>query len=169
MSNATDVNDFLLAGGVPAAKFAQIGDTVRGTVVSSVVTQQTDLKSGEPKLFKNGDQMMQVVITLQTDERDASIENDDGLRKLYVKSQMTAAVGKALRDAGAKLAVGGTLAVQFQSEIPSTTPGFNATKQYVAQYRPPAPSTEAANDLLNAGGPTPTAPAAAAPTADSLI
>lgn len=158
---ATDsVNDFLLSGGVPAAKFPAIGTTVKGTIVSSEVTQQTDYATGAPKTYDDGSPMKQVVITLQTDERDATVDGDEGLRKLYVRGQMTAALRDALRQAQAKLEIGGTLAVQYSSDKPSEKRGFNPMKVYTAQYRPPAPSTDAANDLL--GGQA--APAAVAPS-----
>lgn len=164
MTATDNVNDFLLAGGVPSAKFPNVGTLVKGVVVSSEVTQQTTL-DGTPKTFDNGDPMRQVVITLQTDERDPSIDGDDGQRKLYVKSQMTAAVREALRNADAKLEVGGVLAVKFDSEEPNKKAGLSPKKVYVAQYKPPAPSTADANDLLGAGN----GAAPATPAADDLV
>lgn len=141
----TDPNDFLMAGGVPACKFPTIGTTAKGTIVASQVTQQTDIK-GTPKTFDDGNPMQQVVITLQTDLRDPAINDDQGLRKLYVKGQMQAAIRDALRAAGARLEAGGILAVQYESDKPAEKVGFNATKIYRAQYV--APSATAANDLL---------------------
>lgn len=148
MSN-DNVNDFLLGGGgAPSAKFPTVGTTVKGTVVSNDVTQQTDFTTGEPKKWKDGSPMMQVVVTLQTDERDPAIDNDDGQRRIYVRGQMTNAVRDALRDAKCKLAVGGTLAVQYVADKASDKPGLNPAKQYRAQYQPP--SSDAANNLLGA-------------------
>lgn len=152
-----DPNDFLLSGGVPAAKFPTVGSTVKGTVVSSEVTQQSDYATGAKKFYDNGDPMMQVVITLQTDQHDSDIADDTGLRKLYVKGQMTAALREALRASGARLEVGGTLAVQYVEDKPSEKRGFNPTKVYRAQYQPAAAG--AVNDLL--GAPSAQAPAAA--------
>lgn len=159
---ATDsVNEYLLSGGVPAAKFPEIGAIVKGTVIASEVSQQTDYATNAPKFYDDGKPVMQVVVTIATDERDPSVENDDGTRKLYVRGQMTAAVREALRQAGARLEVGGTLAVQYASDKPSEKRGFNPQKIYKAQYVPPASGTEAANDLIT-GAP-------AAPSATSLI
>lgn len=167
MSN-TDVNDFILSGGVPAAKFPMIGTVVKGTIVGSDVQQQLDFDTGKPKFFDDGKPMMQAVITLQTDDRDPSIDGDEGLRRVFVRGQMTAAVREALRTAGAKLEVGGTLAVQFTEEkVNPEKPHRKPAKQYVAQYKPPAAGTAATNDLL---GTSSAAPAAAQPpTAASLI
>lgn len=147
MSN--DPNDFLLSGGIPACKFPTIGTTVKGTVQNSEVVQQTDFATSKPKFYDDGNPMMQVVITLATDEHDPQVDNDDGQRKLYVKGQMRQAVAEALRKAGAKLEKGGMLAVQYVEDKPSETRGFNPTKVYRAQYAPPAQT--AANDALLAG------------------
>lgn len=166
---ATDVNDFLLAGGVPAAKFDNLNDIVKGNVVDSAVSQQTDFATKKPKFYDDGNPMMQAVITLQTDERDPSVEDDDGRRKVYVKGQMTQALRDALRASGpnTKLEIGGVLAVQFIESEPSGK--GNPKKIYRAQYRPPAPGTDAANDLLGSGTPAPAAAPASQPAPDDLI
>lgn len=146
---AIDVNDLLAEGAkVPAAKFESIGDAVAGTIAEvdarqCLVYGTTDLDwwdtaKTEPK--------MQVVITLQTDQRDASIEDDDGRRRVYAKkpSKMLTAIATAL--GGRRLEVGGRLAVKFTDEEPHKNPAFNAIKGYAAAYEPPA--SNAAADLL---------------------
>lgn len=157
-----DVNDYLLSSGIPAAKFPAVGATVKGTVVASEVMQQTDYATNQPKFYEDGKPMQQVVITLQTADRDPDIDGDEGLRKLYVRGQMTAAVRDALRAAGAKLERDGILAVRYIGDKPSEKRGFNPAKQYQAQYQPP--SAGAANDLLAADS----QPAVGVP-AESLI
>jgi hypothetical protein len=143
-----DANDLLLSGGVPAAKFETIGTVVKGVIVAADVTQQTDISTGQPKNWPDGNPMMQVVVTLQTDQRDANVDDDDGTRRLFVRGQMQAAVRDALRKAGAKLEVGGTLAVQYEADEPAKQRGFNPKKLYRAEYAAPLPGTEAANGLL---------------------
>lgn len=158
---ATDVNEFLMGGGIPAAKFDTIGDIVKGTIVNSEVAQQTEFGTGVLKTWDDGRPMMQAVITLQTAERDPQVDDDQGLRKLYVRGQMQAAVRDAVRRSGASgLELGGTLAVQYKENEPAKQRGFNPKKVYVAQYVAPTPGTDAANDLL--GGAASDAPAAAA-------
>lgn len=142
----TDPNDILLGSGVPSAKFPTIGTLVKGVVEFSEVNQQTDIK-GEKKFYDDGNPMQQIVVTLMTDERDPEIDNDDGRRKLYVKGQMTKAIGDALRQAGARLEVGGTLAVKFEEEEAPKQKGYSPTKVYRAAYKAPA---AAGNDLLGA-------------------
>lgn len=141
-----DPNDFLLGGGgAPAAKFPTIGTVIKGTVLNSEVAQQIDFATQKPKFYDDGNPAMQVVITVQTDDRDPSIENDDGKRRLFVRGQMREALGDALRGTGAKLEKGGTLAVQYVADKPSNK--GNPAKQYRAQYAPPS-QLAAANDAL---------------------
>lgn len=152
-----DEANSLLSGGAPVAKFPEIGTVVRGTVIDATTSQQTDIEQ-RPRYFDNGDPMMQVVVTLQTDERDPNISEDDGSRRLFIKGQMLNAVRTALRNAGAKLEAGGRLAVQYTGDG-TPKPGRTAPKLFTAQYQPPKPGTAAANDLLGA----------AQPSAESLI
>ena len=114
MTNYADPNAFLMGGGAKSAKFDNEGDKVVGTILDMQVKQQTDIKTGAPRTWDNGDPMMQLVVTLQTDARDD--EDDDGQRTLYVKGQMQRAVQDAVRKAGARgLAEGGRLGVKFVS------------------------------------------------------
>jgi hypothetical protein len=146
-----DVND-LLSGGekIPGARFDKVGDSVTGTIVSAEARQTTDIQTGQPEVWPQGDPKMQVVITLQTDQRDPEIEGDDGRRRLYAKkpSAMLTAIIAAL--AGNRLEVGGRLAVQHTGTEPASTRGFNDKKLYAAAYQPPA--VNAAADLLAEGG-----------------
>lgn len=163
--SATDVNTFLLAGGTPSAKFPTIGTLVKGTIVESEVTQQTDLE-GTPKVWSDGKPMLQAVVTLQTAERDPDVDGDTGLRKLYVKGQMQAAVRDAIKQSGASgLEIGGTLAVKYTADKPAEKRGHNPAKQYVAQYAAPTSGTDATNDLL--GGSS--APSSEQPAPSDLI
>jgi len=155
-----DVNSFLTGGGDPVAKFKQIGDKCIGRVVDSDMTQQTTLK-GEPKFYNDGKPMMQAVLTLDTDQRDPEVPDDDGRRRLFVKGAMAKAVREAIRASGAKqFAHGGMVAVEYIGDGVSQGPGYDPPKLFRAQYRPPAVG---ANDLLAAAGngaaaTTPTAP-----------
>jgi hypothetical protein len=78
MSTQTDPNAFLMGGGGRSAKFATIGDKIDGEITATEVTQQTDFTDGTPKTWPDGNPMMQLVITLQTDERE-----DDRLQLAY--------------------------------------------------------------------------------------
>lgn len=143
-----DPNDLLLSGSMPYVSFKTIGDTAKGRVVASRTSQQRDYAHGKPQTGAHGDPMMQVASDLQTDQQDPQIPNDDGVRRVYVRGQMMAAVREALRAANAKLEVGGELAIQYVSDKPSETKGFHPAKQFQAQYRPSTAGQ--VNDLLGA-------------------
>lgn len=135
-----DPNEFLMEGGVPAAKFDTVGKMVKGTVAQAVVMNQTEFQSGEVLTWKDGTPRKQLVITIDTDEVDDELEGDDGSRRIYAKGQMLQAIRTAVRAHGG-IAEGGKLAVKFIKEEPSKTRGFNPTKIYQAWYEAPAKKT----------------------------
>lgn len=152
MSN-DEVNDFLMGGGAPAAKFETIGTVRRGTILEATVTQQTDYDTGVLLFWKDDTPRNQVVITIQTDDRDPEIEDDDGKRRLFVKGFLQEAVRDAVRKSGAKrMDVGGTLAVQYVDDGIPKNVKHKKPKLYAAEYRPPAVNVDS---LI--GGDTPVA------------
>jgi hypothetical protein len=130
------------------AKFPVKGTTVKGTIESIVASQQTDIATGQVKSWPDGNPMMQLVVTLSTDERDPEIADDDGQRRLYIKGQMLSAFKEALRLARAKPEVGGTLAVQYKEDGEQKNPAWSPPKLYVAQYKAPAPGVDVGVDEL---------------------
>lgn len=163
----TTETDFLMGGGGASAKFENIGDTVTGTIVSTAVRQQTDMATGAPLVWDNGDPRMQLVVSLQTDIRDDT--DDDGVRAIYVKGSKAPgskslhdAVRAAVQDAHAKgLEPGGTLTVSYIGTEPAKTRGFNDRKLWAARYTAPdhAATTGGYLGTGQVGG-QPTAPAA---------
>lgn len=149
MSN--DPNQFLMGGGVKSAAFPekQYGTTVGGMIVREPeLRQQTDFDDGKPKFYDNGDPMMQIVVHVQTDQRDPANPEDDGVRAFYIKAQMLQAVRQAVRAAGAKgLAQGGHLTIRYERDEPNSRGRGKDKKIYSAAYRLPSPS-HAANAAL---------------------
>lgn len=134
-------DDFLMGGGgAPAAKFPTPGTSVGGRITEKpTVEQQRDISTGDKKFWSDGNPMMQLVVTVQTTERDPEIEEDDGRRRLFVKGQMKNAIADAVRSAGGRgLEVGGTLTVTYSHDGTPSQRGFNPPKQYTAQYIPAA-------------------------------
>ncbi|MEU1122163.1 hypothetical protein ABZ371_00885 [Streptomyces sp. NPDC005899] len=163
-------DDFLMGGGgAPTAKFPVPQTTVGGRITERpTVEQQRDISTGDKKFWSDGNPMMQLVVTVQTDERDPQLDEDDGRRRLFVKGQMKNAIADAVRAAGARgLEVGGTLAVTYSHDGQASQRGFNPPKQYTARYTPaatvalntPDPGTAAPQQQYAA----PAAPAAAIP------
>lgn len=163
---STDPNQFLMGGGGRSAKFETPGTTVTGTITAEPeVRQQTEYKTGKLQFWDNGDPMMQLVVKLQTAERDPEDKDDDGIRAIYIKGgfkkpTMQKAIADAVRAAGVKgLAVGGTLTVTYTGDGPSEGSGY-PPKYYSASYAPPSAN------FLATGEATPPAQTAApaAPT-----
>lgn len=158
-----DANDWLMSGGAKSAKFPEVGTVVKGSITTPpTLSQQTDFTTGALKTWDDGKPQMQLVVTIQTDEKD-DVE-DDGVRSLYVKGAMQAAVKDAIRKAGARgLEVGGTIAIKYTGDGVAKTRGMNPPKQFAAQYVPP--TAKAVDDFLATPEPA-AAPVAAKAAAD---
>lgn len=153
-----DANDFLMGGGIPAAKFETIGTTVSGQICAQPeVMQQSDLDTGKPLFWDDGRPRMQLVVTVQTTMRDPEIPDDDGKRKFYIRAKLQDAVRQAVRSSGARgLDLGGTLAITYVADGEQKKRGYNPPKIYSATYQ--APAQAAANEFLNGGQPAQAAP-----------
>jgi len=143
----SDANDLIMGSSVEGAKFASIGDLVQGTIVKIGDKVQarkfrSDGKMGDLATWDDGQPIWQVRIDIQTDVRDPMIQNDDGIRGLYIRagSELRKVVQEAVRMSGSKeILVGGFLGVQFVGEEPS---GAAVDKKlYQAVYRPPNPGS----------------------------
>ncbi|AXQ53081.1 hypothetical protein SEA_RANDO14_61 [Mycobacterium phage Rando14] len=139
MTNASQA--FLAGGGAPTAKFPSYGTRNGGRIIAEpTVEQQRDYDTGKPLTYEDGNPKLQMVVTIQTDQRDPSIKDDDGVRRLFVRSGMRAAVQRAVQAAKVDyLAVGGELWVEY-------THDDGRAKQYTATYTPP---NEGANFLAD--------------------
>lgn len=131
----SDVDKFLM-GGAPSAKFESIGAKVSGVITDEpTISQQTDFDSGELLFWNDGSPRNQMVVTLDTDERKDA--DDDGSRRLYVKSNLQKAVTSAVKAVGAPgLRVGGHLTVTYTSNGQKVGRG-QPPKLYTAVYVPP--------------------------------
>lgn len=135
---ADEVNDFLMSSGVASAKFESIGTMVDGMIESMEVRNQTDIKTGEVQTWNDGNVKKQLVVTLQTDQFDD--DDDDGLRRVFVKGQMSKALRDAVRKTGERgIADGGRLAVKYVGDGEQAQRGFSPPKQYQVSYQAPAP------------------------------
>lgn len=146
----TDLESFL-SGKTTAAKFEDraYGTIIGGEIVSEpTMMQQRDYTTGDLMFFPDGNPQMQMMVKVQTELRDESNADDDGVRAFYIKGAMKAAVIEALKRAGEKAPRrGGILRIKYLRDEPVTLkngrPG-NPQKIYAAQYTPPAASSSAA-------------------------
>jgi hypothetical protein len=143
--------------------FDHIGASVTGKVAGMEEVQQTDMQSGEPAFWSNGQPKIMYRLDLQTDLGDGP--DDDGKRSVYLKGSRKrdsgsslAAVLEAVRSAtgSTAIAVGGTLTLTYAADGEQTHRGYNPPKLYTAQYS--APSME-----LDAAQPAPVPPVQQAP------
>lgn len=144
----TTAQDFLMGAGGATAKFPTIDTSVSGRIVADPqVTQQTEYGTNKPLTWDDGRPRMQLVVQVQTDERDSQNAEDDGVRSLYVKGKsLTNAVREAVRKAGAPgLEVGGVLTVTYVAD--GQADRGNPPKLYTASYQRPV--ARAASEFLN--------------------
>lgn len=164
-----DAQAFIMGIGVPSAKFPELKTGVKGRVKAGAngeaaeVQQQRDFDTGEPLYWNDGKPRLQAKVVLATDERSDDIDDDDGSRALYLKSNLQRAVAKAIRAAGAsRLEVDGWLEVVFTAEGTPPRKGANPPKLFEAVYQPPDPVEQAAGPGGSEEPPvnnnTPTAP-----------
>lgn len=136
----------LAGNGGNSFRFDQPGATVTGQILDMSEEQQTDLQTGEPKTFSNGQPMTMYRVELMTDERDPGDQFDDGKRSIYLKgsraseskSSMAAVLDAVKKATGStNLAAGGILTLTYVGDGVAKNRGFNAPKLYEASYAPP--------------------------------
>jgi hypothetical protein len=139
-----DALDDFMGGGAKSFPFDNVGDTVTGRITDVQKRQQTDLTTGEPKTWANGEPRWMYSITLQTDLRED--EWDDGVRAVNVKWQSQKAVQDAVRKAGAKkLEIGGKLSLKYTGNGPKGNYP-QPPKLWAAQYQAPDPTDSFMDD-----------------------
>jgi hypothetical protein len=164
MSSIDEANDFLLSGGVAAAKFETVGATVTGRILHAEVQQQREIDTGKPKFWDDGSKREQIVVQLETSLRDPEVPDDDGRRSLYIRGNMLKALRVALKRANPqKLEIGGTLTITYTGDGEQKNRGFSPPKLYTVQYVPAAQAAVA--DML---GEPPASPEPVAPQSDVL-
>jgi hypothetical protein len=171
-AEAAAAAQFFGGGGTVAAKFPTVGFTVEGSILSYRMDQQTDMDTGELLFFEGKKQVKQselkfpatakpcnqLVIEIQgeptgkTWETNQYIEKalpeDDGVRALYVKGGMQAAIGKALREAGVQAPeIGGYLKVTRGPSVKREGAKY-PSYSYTAQYTKADQNSKAAGDFL---------------------
>jgi hypothetical protein len=164
-----EADSFLMGGGIPSCSFLTKGTSHEGEILDIQMRQQRDIQTGKPKFWDDGSKMMQMVVTLQTEEFDEELDDDDGRRNLYIAYKMKEAVAKAVKEAEAPgLRVGGYLKVTFTAQGKPKKRGYSGTKFYEAEYTPPDEDAEnddyLADEDDDAEDEAPRRPAKKAPT-----
>jgi len=127
--------------------FDRVGDSVSGKVLQLAEVQQTDMETGKPAFWEDGRPKMMYRVTLATALRDPADPADNGERSVYLRGSKKsesrsslAAVLDAVRQAtgGTSLQPNGTLTLTYTGDGEPSRRGYNAPKQYAAQYQAPA-------------------------------
>lgn len=156
--------DDSVRSGAPSSRLHDIGDWVRGEIVDQFLVPLTDFATGKVKTDRDGNELQQLVVVLQTEERNwANVARvptvdrndkrspqkdpslDDGKRAVYVPkyTNIHAAIGRAVEAGTGKVGPvrnGGTLAVKVD-DLEDTGKG-NPKRVFVAKYEPPAQSSK---------------------------
>lgn len=137
MSN--EIEGFFNGGG-PALKFPVKGTSWTLTLTEEPeVTQQTNFDSGELEFWPDGKPKMQMILRGTVPANQREDDEDDGERRLFVKSGLVKALRQAMRTAKVKApAPGGVLTVVYVKDGPKPARGYPA-KVYEASYVPPVP------------------------------
>jgi hypothetical protein len=151
MTTAHDTAALIAGPGGKTAKFATIGDTHEGVIESKDVRQRKDFQTQEPLEWNDGSPQLEIVVALATSERADDDPDDDGVRKLYLKTwgQTMQELRRAVKAAGADdIEVGGHLKITYARDGEIKTRGFNAPKEFAMEYRKPSGTA----GLINNGG-----------------
>jgi len=132
------------------AAFTQPGSTVAGPITEISDQKQATKWNPDPKakreldFWPSGDPVMEVWLTVQTQERNPQDEEDTGLRTIVItvnqkQGGQLAAIMDACEAAGVPApAVGGFLALTFTGFDPESKNPQNPRKLYAAKYQAPA-------------------------------
>lgn len=130
----------LAGGGAPSAfnKDSPIGASVTGTIVNAEIRQITDYVTQKPKTWDDGRPQMNVVITLQTDQRDPDVADDDGQRRVFIKTWgvWRDALNAAIKAAGGSKASDVlTPGARFTATFTETRPSSMGSPMKVYAYK----------------------------------
>jgi hypothetical protein len=139
--------------------FLTVG-TSHTMIVKEKRTEQKRDDNGDLEFWGDGGKKLQVVVTGQTDYRSPEIEDDDGIRYLYVdgskapasKSKMAAVIGAYEAAGCAKLEIGGELTITYVGDGPRPGGPKNPPKFYEARFVPAADVALRAGNLGGSGG-----------------
>jgi hypothetical protein len=154
MTVPTSANDLLFAGGgAPALQWAHpdtqqdypVGTSYEGEVVKTSAVRQRDLQDkSKLAVWPDGSPKYVAIVTLQTGLADPQVEQDSGLRSLWVSGKyLTNAVKDAVKKTGShEIEEGGWLKVTLSGYGKPQT-GFRPPRLFEVVYRRPSPEKRA--------------------------
>lgn len=156
--NKPDANDLLFGASVPVISF-EVNTHVEGVLIAYDTNVQRsfrpDGKIGEIEKWEDGSLKYQVILTLQTEERDPEDPADDGRRRVFLKGRSKEspesslnAIQDAVKASGKRrIDLGAWVELDCYKETPSKVKNGFPTKYYRGEYVPPgAPSASDAEE-----------------------
>jgi hypothetical protein len=148
------VDDLLAGGGSKSLSFKDftVGDSYTGTI-SGLRTVQVRNYDDPTKLefWDDGKPKLQIEVTLDTDYKDATDDEDTGERRVFLFGQkLTAAKEEMKRKGMAKLEIGSEFTITLTGTKPAKNPRYNDVKLYGIELKP-STSNPAVDALLSAG------------------
>lgn len=149
----TENYDSLLGGeSIPSCSFrGEPPIKWSGKVLEATKKQATEYDpvnpgGGKPRFWPDGNPIMEVWVTLQTDVRDPSRQDDDGRRVMVLDSRNKQnAVRDAVKASGSPFQQGGWLDMEFYGRDPQGKNPDNLPKLYRAQWKPADPFASTGN------------------------
>lgn len=155
----TEVMD-LLEGGAPGQLFPTVGYKWGGTLLSAESGQKTNMETGEPKTWADGKPQMQVILTLQGEPtgfkyegqqyEKVELQDDDGIRRLFLSGNKLKALKDALRTAKSKLEIGGYFEMTREKDGEAPKKGYARRQNFSGVWTPAAQNAHAVNAALAA-------------------
>jgi len=133
---SSDTSEFF-GGSIPAVKFGAEGDKITGIVVAKQIRQQTSVDTGELRTWPDGRPKLEALVDISLAPSDRDGEDDDGLRRLYVRGYMQPAIVAAVRESGQHdLNLGDLLSVIWVSTDAPARKGLDGAKRFEAELVP---------------------------------
>lgn len=140
MASMPSLADLVAVSGKSAPAFftadSRPGDSITGNVLDVSIRQALDPQTRRPRVWENGDPVLQAVITLSTDLRAEDDANDNGERSIFIKwwGTQRQAFLDALKAAGqGDLSLGQEFTATFVRTEKATSKAMSDTKVY--EYR----------------------------------
>lgn len=110
-------------------KDSKVGDSITGFVTDVQTRQARDPQTNKVRFWENGDPVIQVIVSLQTDAK--TDENDDGVRSVFIKfwGVQRKALLEALKAAGqSDIIAGQKFTATFVGTEKATSKAMSDTK-----------------------------------------
>jgi hypothetical protein len=148
------VDDLLAGGGSKSLSFKdfKVGDSYTGTI-SGLRTVQVRNYDDPTKLefWDDGKPKLQIEVTLDTDYKDPTDDEDTGERRVFLFGQkLTAAKEELKRKGMSKLEIGSEFKITLTGTKPAKNPRYNDVKLYGIELKA-STSNPAVDALLSSG------------------